>query len=85
LLEPQGICCKAANQKNFGELGIMKFTQFNSHMIAGPNGPIIGLFALGEDGNLYQYERPTKDNQYWTKLSSDVKFEGSSPLSGQKS
>ena len=63
----------------------MKFTQFNSHMIAGPNGPIIGLFALGEDGNLYQYERPNKDVQYWIKLSSDVKFEGSSPLNGQKS
>ena len=53
----------------------MKFIQFNSHMIPGPNGPIIGLFALGEDGFLYQYERHSETEQFWMRLSNKTKQE----------
>lgn len=52
----------------------MKFKQIMSHMLPpiGNQGPIIGLFALGEDGNVYQYQRSSPSAQYWEKLTDRV-------------
>lgn len=63
----------------------MKFTQFQSHMIpatAQGQVPIIGLFALGEDGFIYQYNRTSPTNQWWEKLSNDVKMFEAPELKG---
>lgn len=50
----------------------MKFTQINSMMIQGPKGPFISVFALGEDGFVYNLNR-TSGKDYWDRMVGEVR------------